>query len=264
MKSLEFFAIYPVFSLEEAVGAGLSTGGRAGTLDLLKYHLDTGRLKRVARGIYAVVAPGVGPKRFQPDPFIAASAVRPDGLFSHHAALELLGAAHSVWREVTLYTNRPHRPLALRSEVRFLHHPTALVACRDTFLGTRKVERQGRVLRATGPERTLVEGLRRPRLAGGLENLVASAAGFPVLDLDLVLHLLEVYATGVLWGAAGWFLETHKTAFAVPQSIFQRLEDRRPATPRYLLRDSRGGKFVRRWNLILPPGAESWSEPDAG
>ncbi|PIY26241.1 MAG: hypothetical protein COZ11_03175 [Deltaproteobacteria bacterium CG_4_10_14_3_um_filter_51_14] len=46
------------------------------------------------------------------------------------------------------------------------------------------------LLEATGPERALVEGFNRPSLAGGLEKLVRSAAGFTKLDLDLLEEVL--------------------------------------------------------------------------
>jgi len=56
--------------------------------------------------------------------------------------------------------------------------------------GKRRIERQGMLLEATGPERALVEGFNRPSLAGGLEKLVRSAAGFTKLDLDLLEEVL--------------------------------------------------------------------------
>lgn len=51
-----------------------------------------------------------------------------------------------------------------------------------------------RKLRVTGPERTLIDGFRRPDLVGGLPELVESAAGFPVMDLPLLFDLLEAHA----------------------------------------------------------------------
>ncbi|MFZ2052820.1 MAG: hypothetical protein WAU81_01365, partial [Candidatus Aminicenantales bacterium] len=105
----DFFAGHPVFSLDEARAALSPPGGRRGTVERLKHHLEKGRLKLLAREIYAVVPPDVEPARFLPDPFLTAVAVRADALFSHHSALELLGAAHSVWNQVTLYTGKRRR-----------------------------------------------------------------------------------------------------------------------------------------------------------
>ena len=61
----------------------------------LKHHLKTGRLKAVARGVYAVVPPdGRGQARRRSG---HGRRRTPAGRsLLHHTALELLGAAHSV------------------------------------------------------------------------------------------------------------------------------------------------------------------------
>jgi predicted transcriptional regulator of viral defense system len=253
MKTPDFFAAHPVFSLSEATDALAPPGGRPGTVERLKHHLETGRLKLVTRGIYAVVPAGMAAERFQPDPFLVAAAIRPRGVFSHHAALELLGVAHSAWTECTVFTDNRRRTLAPgRTTIRFLDHPTPLRGASRAYFATRKVERRGRMLTVTGPERTLVEGFRRLGLVGGLEELVNSAGGFPILDLSLLEGLLRRYDIANLWAAAGWFLERFQQAFHAPAGVLARMERHRPRSPQYLERDSRGGALVPKWNLILP------------
>lgn len=253
MKTADFFANNPVFSLNEASNALSPAGGRAGTLERLKHHLKTGRLKLASREVYAVVPPGVKPEVFRPDHFLVAAAIRPDGVFSHHSALELLGVAHSVWNQVTLYAAERRRPLGLdETTIRFLDHPGPLRKGSGIHLGTRKIERQGKLLLATGPERTLIEGFRRPALAGGLEELVTSAGGFAVLELGLIEEVLQRYGIANLWAATGWFLERFQQTFHVPAEILTRMERRRPKAPQYLERDRRGGVLAGRWNIILP------------
>ena len=263
MKTSEFFATHSVFSLNEAAEALKPIGGRLGTVERLKYHLKAGRLKLAARGVYAVVLPGVPAERFQPAPVLVASAVRPDGVFSHHSALELLGAAHRVWHQCILYVKQRRRPLRLNgTTIRFLEHPGPMRSAANEQLGTMRVERQGKLLRTTGPERTLVEGFRRPALVGGLEELVRSASGFSTLDLDLLEKVLHEYAIANLWAAAGWFLERFQQTFYVPERILERLALHRPRSPHYLERDRRGGALSARWNLILPEALARLGEPD--
>ncbi|MCX6555408.1 MAG: hypothetical protein NTZ12_10450, partial [Candidatus Aminicenantes bacterium] len=123
----DFFATHPVFSLDEASSMLSPPGGKSGTIERLKYHLQTGRLKLVTREIYAVVPPGISIERFHPDPFLVAAAIRPDGVFSCHSAMELLGAAHSTWNRYTLYVDTPRRPLVSGSTtIQFIKHPPAL------------------------------------------------------------------------------------------------------------------------------------------
>jgi hypothetical protein len=194
---------------------------------------------------------------------MVASAVRPDGTFSHHSALELLGAAHSVWHQCTIYVERRRRPLIFNGmTIRFLEHPGPMRSTTSEQLGTVRIERQGRLLCTTGPERTLVEGFRRPALAGGLEELVHSASGFSTLNLDLLEKVLHGYGIANLWAAIGWFLECFQKAFYVPEKFLDRLAQHRPRSPHYLERDLRGGVLATRWNLILPEALTRPGEPD--
>ena len=253
MKTAEFFATHPVFSLDEAVEALDSPSGRSGTVERFKYYLGKGRLRLLTRGIYAVVPLGMKPQQFQPDPFLTACAVRPDAIFSHHSALELLGAAHSVWKKITLYTERRRKPLRLDAfNILFLNHPGLNKSNLPDPIGTQRVERRGKILRTTGPERTLIEGFRRPALAGGLEELVESASGFPTLSLSLLEKVLLRYDIALLWAATGWFLERYQETFQVSEEYLEKIELRCPCSPQYLERNLRGGWLASRWNLILP------------
>jgi len=249
----EFFETYPVFSLKEAVRYLAPSGGKPGVTERLKYHLTTGRLKNLGRELYAVVPTSASAASFDPDPFLVAAAARPEGIFTHHSALELLGAAHSAWKVHTLYVESRRRSIELDgASIKFLVHPKALVVKKAQDLGLRKVERRGRWLRTTGPERTLVEGFRNPGYVGGLEELVVSASGFPVLDLVLLRKILDIYAVHKLFAAVGWFLENNQNAFHVPDQFLYELEKRCPQSPQYALRDQRRGTLSNRWNLVLP------------
>lgn len=263
MDTPRFLQSHPVFTLDEAHRALHPPGGKKATLERLKYHQSKGRLKLIAREVYATTPPDLAPERFQPDAFLVAAALRSDALFSHHSALELLGAAHSEWRLVTACTRSRRAPVRFDGqEVRFLDHPPGLRRAGREDLGTREVARRNRTLRTTGPERTLVDGFRQPHLAGGVDELVESAAGFAVLDLDLLQELLELYDTKNLWAAVGWFLERYRHTFYVDDDILVRFEQRRPRSPQYFLRSERGGTLISRWNLIVPDSFTRGAEPD--
>ena len=264
MDTQTFLQTHRVFNLDEAVQALASAGGRSGTLERLKYFVQRGKVKRLGRGVYASVPPGIELEKFRPDPYLSMIAFRPDALFSHHSALELLGAAHSEWGLCTAYTQRRRPPLDLSGvELRFLSNPVPLVRNDKINLGTRKVHRLDRELCLTGPERTLVEGFRQPSLAGGLSELVESAAGFPVLDFSLLLEVMESYREKVLWAAVGWFLETYRDTFYVDEGSLTAIESRRPKSPQYLQARQRGGVFIQRWNLVVPRLLVHGGEPDA-
>ena len=262
VKTEAFFDRHPVFNLEQAARA-FGQQNRRATLERLRYHVSTRRLKAVARGIYARVPPGVTPKRFRPDAFLVAATVRPDAVLSHHSAFELLGAAHSEWNVVTVQTASRRKPLRLEAgRIDFLAHPTPLVRARMIELGVRSVDRAGQALRVTGPERTLVDSFRNPAHAGGVGELVESASGLAVLDLQLLWRVVTAYGEKGLFAAVGWFLERQQRALFVPDEFLRRLEKHRPKSPQYLLRGERGGRLARRWNLILPDSLVQSGEPD--
>ena len=242
---------HEVFTLRD-LSKALRLSPRA-ALDRVKYHRHLGRLKTVTKGVYAAVPTGHDVRNFHPDRFLVAATIRPDAIFSHHAALELLGAAHSDWNVCTVFTTSLRPPVSVGSvEIRFLNHPPALVRKGLERLGTREEPRLRVTLRITGPERTLLDGFRQPRWAGGPEELVESATGLGTLDLKLLLRLLEAYDEKLLWGATGWFLERYQRQFFVPLGYLTTLEKRRPKSPHYLLRSQRGGVMASRWNVILP------------
>jgi predicted transcriptional regulator of viral defense system len=262
-RTPDFLRANPVFSLDQAFAAISPPGGRSGTAERLKYYREKGRIKRLARELYAVVPPGVAASRFQPDPYLVAAAVRPDGIFGYHSALELLGAAHSTWSACSVFVERRRQPIKIGSAVvRFLAFPDPFLPPNHRKLGTRQVEHGGKLLRVTGPERTLVEGFRRPALVGGPEELVRSAAGFATLDLGLLADVLKRYRSKKLWAATGWFLEQFQRTFQVPNAVLASFKRHRPRSPQYLERDVRGGTLAADWNLILPNSLQKLSEPD--
>ena len=91
----------------------------------LRYAVQRGRLALVERGLYAVVPPRV--ERFTPDRFLVAAALRQDAVLAYHSALELLGLAHSVYRDAFYLTARPRKDVRLSGgRVRALLHPKPL------------------------------------------------------------------------------------------------------------------------------------------
>ena len=263
VSTQEFFSMNPVFSLDQAVRDLAPAGERTRTRERLRYHLDRGKLKLLARGLYAVVPAGGTPEGFQPDALQVATVERPDALFCYHSALELLGAAHSAWRDCTVFTARRRKNLQLGdTRIRFLQIPAAIKGEHGRPLGSRRIEHRGKLLVCTGPERTLVEGFRCPSLVGGHEELLVSAGGFTTLDLGLLEEVLRRYGAAKLWAATGWFLERMQSRFHVTENVLRLWEKEVPGSPQYLDRRRRGGRYFRRWNLIVPRELERIGGPD--
>lgn len=262
MKPTVFFANHPVFTVQQAREALHPAGASRATGSLLQHYVRTNRLISVTHGVYAVVPVGAAPDRVRVDPFLVAAALRPDGVFSHHSALELLGVAHSVWRRCTLFTSRRRPRLNVSGgDVVFMDFPTPFRDHRWQRFATQRVERYGVMLLTTGPERTLADGFRSPTAVGGLEELEQSASGFPALDFVVLQRILERYDLATVWAATGWFLDRYRATFHPPEKLLAQCERRRPTSPLYLSRRERGGRLARRWNLYLPSSLTE-EEPD--
>jgi predicted transcriptional regulator of viral defense system len=248
-----FLQAHPVFTLRrfrELVG-GRATP--ASTQARVKYHLGRGRLKLVEKGVYAVVPPGVDPKRFVPDRFLIAAALRDDAVIAYHSALELLGHAHSVYRDALYFTARRRKDLRLGDgRVRAVLHPVSLRSRKDEGYGVETRERLGVKLRVTGPERTLVDCLATPRYAGGLEEVFQSVGGIPTLDLDRLAGYLDRLGQRRLYAIVGFYLEGEASRLFVPPQFLERLARKRPRSRIYLEPRQRGGRLQTRWNLIVP------------
>ena len=255
--ALQFFRKHPVFTLNEFRHAAGAHATPSTSQTLIKYHLNRGNLRLVERGVYAVVPPGVEASRFVPDRFLVAAALRPDALLAYHSALELLGFAHSTYRDVFFLTSRRRKDLQLgKGKIRALLHPKRLRVRQAEDSGVEVRERAGIKLRVTGPERTLVDCLTTLRYAGGLEEVLQSFRGVPAFDLDRLAGYLDVLAQRRAFAIIGAYLEQEAERLFVPATYLARLAKKVPRSPTYLARAREGGRFLRRWNLVVP---RQWS-----
>ncbi|MGH7268058.1 MAG: type IV toxin-antitoxin system AbiEi family antitoxin domain-containing protein [Candidatus Rokuibacteriota bacterium] len=254
MSELEaFLQAHPVFTLRRFRELAGGRATPASTQARIKYHLGRGRLKLVEKGVYAVVPPGVDAKRFVPDRFLVAAAIRDDAVVAYHSALELLGYAHSVYRGALYFTARRRKDLRLvDARVRAVLHPAPLRSRQEEGYGVETRERLGVKLRVTGPERTLVDCLATPRYAGGLEEVFQSAGGIPALDLDRLAGYLDRLGQRRLYAIVGFYLEGEASRLFVPPEFLERLARKRPRSRIYLEPRQRGGRLQARWNLIVP------------
>lgn len=252
-----YFQTHPVFTL---VQFGDAFGGRttvASTKSLIKYHLGQGHLTLVERGVYGVVPSGADPERFLPDRFLVAAALRDDSVLAYHSSLELLGYAHSTYRDVFYLTSRRRKDVHLgRGRIRALLHPKPLRERGEANYGIETRERLGVKLKVTGAERTLVDCLAAPGYAGGLEEALQSIRGIPTLDLERLAGYLDRLGQRRLFAAVGFFLEAEARRLFIPPEFLSRLEREKPRSPTYLIRAKTGGRLNTRWNLVVP---ERWS-----
>lgn len=266
MKLRAFFRTHPVFTVEDFAGFLSSDGAHnlRTQESLLAYHVKAGNVLRVRRGLYAVVPPGASAQTYPVDPFLLASRMTKDAVLAYHTALEFHGKAYSVYEHFRYLTASPSHPVTFRShQFKGVKFPKALsLKDRETFDVVR-TDLAGLGVRVTGLERTFVDVLNRPDLAGSWEEIWRSLESVEFFDLDKVVLYVDLLGNATTAAKVGFFLEQHRDSLMVDEAHLKTFRDRRPRRPHYLERSRRkAGRFVAAWNLVVSEEVygRSWEE----
>lgn len=264
MRLNHFFAKHPVFSLEDLTlfyatfQSGLKKPGKPnqGTLKaLLAYHQKQGHIVRLRRGLYYSIPLGFDKEHYIADQYLIASKITADAIISHHAALQLHGAANSVRFEYTFLT--------AHTDIRQFKHegclykpvlqPDSLIKTQSTDFGVQTLDRLGMPIQATSLERTLVDVLDRPDLAGGWEEIFKAFESVTYLQVAIMIKYAKLLGNATTSAKVGFLLEQHRDRLMVTNSQLMQLHKMSPRTPHYMDRRKRSnGKVLSDWNLIVP------------
>ena len=100
--------------------------------------------------------------------------------------------------------------------------PKALAAAGKADYMTMSMDRQGVVIRVTAVERTVVDVLHRPELAGGVEEVLKSLDLVRYLDPAKVADYVELLDNRSLASVSGWWLEMRRGALGVTDDVLAR------------------------------------------
>ena len=262
MKPAEFLYTHSLFRREEFARAMRLRGPRApATLTKqLQNWCREGRLHAVRRGVYLRLGSGQGPAQVIVDPFALASRLAPDAVLAYHTALEAHGRAQSVFERLYFATWTKAGPIRFQGHHYVPVRPRAALARfgeangarppRDAFVV--RLDRAGLEVSVASLERTLVDVLDRPDLAGGMEEVFRSCGSIVALDFSAMHRYLLLVSRPLLVARVGFLLESNARRWLTPGKLLVALEAQRPRSPVYLER-RQPGRLVQRWNLIVPP-----------
>lgn len=214
----------------------------------------SGELVRVQRGLYARKRPELG----GPDPYLLASRLACDAVLGLRTALEVRGVVVPNTARCIYFTRlagTSRNPVWCGTRMQRISHPVALVRTRREFEETEMVDgHDGGQMRVATTERAFVDVLDRPRLTGDWPMVLQVLDAIAALDLDRVIHYVTCLDNATTAAKVGWFLERHPERFGLTPAVLCRLERMRPRGPHYLSRSQRvSGRYVARWNLVVPP-----------
>lgn len=262
----DFFTAHPVFTSDEfaAFHQKYGSGHSATRQSLLGHYESQGRILRIRRALYAVIPPGSDPDTAPVDPYLVAAKLAPDATLAYHTALELHGHAHSAFEQYQFLTETSARALIFRFH-RFqpVNVPRSLREPQRADFGVQTTDRMGLNIRVTTLERTCVDVLDRPDLAGGWEEVWRSLESVPYFDLDQMIEYALLLGRATTVAKVGYFLESNAKRLMVEQRHLDVLHTRMPRAPHYVDRSSRHGhRFVGAWNLVIPAALadRTWQE----
>lgn len=256
-KTTSFLSAHPVFTRAEFAAAFGRPASSTSVTSLLKHHLKAGNIKRLSREVFAAVPAHLSAEHLVVDRFAAASKLRPDGVLGYHSALELHGAAYSEFNEVQLVSRgRPELAELPFGPCRFVNPPKALLDAGRTDYLTVTMDRLGVSIKVTAIERTVVDVLHRPDIAGAAEEVLQSLDLVRYLDPEKVVDYVELLGIRSLASLAGWWLERRRSALVIPESALDRLRALLPRSKHYALGAKPGDAvLVEPWRVLLPPQA---------
>ncbi len=246
-----------VFTVDEAVEA--AGRPRQRVIEQLSYLTGQGYLDRVRRGLYAIVpvqARGEEPPP-APNPYLVASKLATPYVLSYHTGLELHGVAHSAF--TTVYVATPNRFAT------FEHRGVGYQAVRadpdEVARAAEEISVEDQPLQVATREWTAAHCLARLDLAGGLEEVLKSLAGFAYLRPDRLLEACQALGQKNLYHRAGFVLDLYQDRWHVEPAQLDRFRSRLSTHTDYLGTRPGEATYVGLWNLMVPENLEQVIRP---
>src|SRR3989442_3795620 len=253
MTPEQFLATHRLFTRAEFQTSLRGRGDRSP--DTFTSHLvrwqRLGLIERVKQGVYVRLRAASGGS--DPVDFLAlASRLSKDAVLAYHTALEAHGVAQSFFERLTFATWTKTKPVRYAGrQFTPVHPPSALARSGRADGWIETMERSGVEVRVTTIERTVVDVLDRPDLAGGLEEVWRSCMSVPAPQLRELESYVTLLGNRTLTAKAGLFLERRSKELTVPEQLLARLQSFVPKGPMYVDRRMKS-RFVPNWNLLVP------------
>jgi predicted transcriptional regulator of viral defense system len=120
----------------------------------------------------------------------------------------------------------------------------------ERYFGAGIYQPYGFSLRATTPERTLLDVLQDPELGGGFENVLeAWSRAIDTFDLDLLIAYVERFDIGVLRQRVGFLLE--ELGISHPMLDRWRAGAQRGGSSKLVAANAYAPTYSERWNLSI-------------
>lgn len=268
MDIKHFFYTHPVFRYEtfKTFMEGQGASRDASIHQALNYYRARGKIISIRRLLYAVQSEI---EQTYVDPYLVAANAVSGAVISHHTALELHNLAYTTFQELTYLSHVNSKYFAFQQQLyRPVSFPKILCEKDHALFGVESIQRNNMTIQVTSVERTLVDVLDRPDLAGGWEEVIRSLEYLinfnPQHAIDYALLLNKANTIAKL----GYFFEQRPKHLAIDNKYIIQLLPHIQKQPYYLDSNQKRkgqGAYVEKWRLIVPRyiTEHGWEEPHA-
>ncbi len=235
-----------VFTAEEAIST-LSQPRRL-TIEQLSRLQSKGYLQRLRRGLYAIVPVDERGSPSPPNPYLVASKLADPYLLSFHTGLELHGVAQSSFSAKYVATPTRFQPL----EHEGIRYRPVIMSHDEIDAAATSISIQDQPVTVASREWTAVHCLARLDLAGGLEEVLKSLAGFAYLRPERLLEACEKVGQKNLYHRAGLLLELNQERWHIDDDQLSSFEANLSEHTDYFGTRPGQARYVKRWNLMVP------------
>lgn len=259
MNHEAFLTVEPVFTGSE-LAEFLARRGVAHPVEearrLQERWVWAGRVVAVRPDLFAVVADGIDPARFQPMPDLVSTKMAPDAVVSHHSALDFWGISYSMWFDAVYSATEPAPPLAFRAMCyRGVRFPQRLIDSGDQHFGVVTRTYADGTVRVTTMERTLVDVLADPDYGGSWDEIYQSVTRADQIDVETVAAYCQLRdGSPALRAKVGFFLDQHRDLWGITNCDLDQFRPSGPRAQKFVFDtfDRKRTHYVEEWNLVVP------------
>lgn len=239
MKFYEELLDFDCFTFEMVAQLTGNTNTAEKTVQRL---LKQGLIERVRRNLYVTI----NLVDYEPtaSKYQIGSQVTQTAVISHHAALEYYGYANQVYHTITV-----------SSKTRFQSFEFyGITYERNSYLSELGTVLTKDHVRIMDIERTIVDCLYTPNLAGGVEEIIRCFRMIPFVNEKKLLAYIKLFPNKAFCQRTGFILEMFQESLGLSTEIFTYLESQiSRKNVSYLDSSNKTNcSFQKRWQLLVP------------